>query len=123
MKEKTLRKEDLSQFTGTGVWYTHPLGRGRGIVYTEGAQYVAETGGAYWLLDEIVFNQHVAEIWREDFQCWKLTVDTGKSTGVLRCEDGNYNTVFTKVIEYTDFPLDFIELWFENNVIYLPSER
>jgi hypothetical protein len=25
----------------------------RGITYTEGVEYVAETAGAYWLLDEI----------------------------------------------------------------------
>ena len=26
-------------------------------------------------------------------------------------------------IEYTDFPAEGIELWFENSTIYLPSER
>ena len=38
------------------------------------------------------------------------------------CDDGNGNTVFTKKIEYTDFPLDEITLYFANNIIHLPSE-
>ena len=40
----------------------------------------------------------------------------------LTCDDGNDNVVFTKTIEYTDFPLDEITLYFANNVIHLPSE-
>lgn len=40
----------------------------------------------------------------------------------LNCEDGNGNTVFTKEIEFTDFPLDEIAPYFANNVIHLPSE-
>jgi hypothetical protein len=31
--------------------------------------------------------------------------------------------VFTKAIQFTDFPPEGITLWFENNVIYLPSEH
>ena len=37
-------------------------------------------------------------------------------------DDGNDNIVYTQRIEYTDFPLDEIKLYFVNNVIHLPSE-
>jgi hypothetical protein len=53
---------------------------------------------------------------------WKLTVRSDRSA-TLTCDDGNGTVVFTKEIEYTDFPLDEISLWFTNNVIYLPSEH
>ena len=46
---KTLQQADLRQFTGTETWFRHPLARK--VLYTEGVQYVAEQGGAYWLLD------------------------------------------------------------------------
>ncbi len=46
-----------------------------------------------------------------------------QTTGVITVEDGNYNVVFTKVLDYTDFPAPEITLWFTNNVIYLPEER
>jgi Family of unknown function (DUF6876) len=52
---------------------------------------------------------------------WKLAVrEDNKAT--LTCEDGNYNVVFTKEIEYSDFPEPGITLWFADNTIFLPSE-
>jgi hypothetical protein len=53
---------------------------------------------------------------------WTLKVREDRSAA-LSCEDGNGNTVFTKELDYTDFPLKEIALWFENDTIYLPSER
>ena len=43
-------------------------------------------------------------------------------TAMLTCEDGNGGVVFTKAIEYTDFPLAEITLYFLNKTILLPSE-
>jgi len=40
----------------------------------------------------------------------------------LKHGDGNGHIVFTKEIEYTDFPPDEITLYFANRVIHLPSE-
>ena len=80
-------------------------------------------GGAYWLLDEIAIAQRFEKaVAVEEFQVWKLTVNPDRSAK-LACEDGNGRTVFEKAIEYTDFPVDSIELWFENSTIYLPSDR
>jgi hypothetical protein len=61
----TLSKTDLAQFTGTENWYRHALVRK--VLYTDGVQYVAEHGGAYWLLDEIAISQTVPEIAAEEF--------------------------------------------------------
>ncbi|MFZ0774251.1 MAG: DUF6876 family protein [Candidatus Sulfotelmatobacter sp.] len=120
MTTKTLSKSDLAQFTGSDNWYRH--GINRNVLFTDGAHHVAEHGGAYWLLDEIAiiqpYNKHVAA---EEFQVWKLTVQPDRSA-TLTCDDGNGNIVFTKKIEYTDFPLNEITLYFANNVIHLPSE-
>jgi hypothetical protein len=95
----------------------------RSILFTDGAKYVADAAGAYWLLDEIALAQRfVKAVAAEEFQAWKLTVNPD-STAALTCEDGNYDVVFTKRIPFTDFPPEGITLWFENNTIYLPSER
>lgn len=111
----------LSQFTGSECWYRHGLVRQ--ILFTDGAKYVADEGGAYWLLDEIAFAQRFEKRVRaEEFQVWRLTVKPDQ-TATLVCEDGNHRTVFTKALDFTDFPIERIELWFENNTIYLPSER
>ena len=51
----TFSLADLRQFTGTEQWYRHGLARN--ILFTDGAKYLADEAGAYWLLDEIAFAQ------------------------------------------------------------------
>lgn len=121
----TLKESDLAPFDGSENWYKHPLSRS--ITYTDGVQYMAEHGGAYWLLDLIVLAQTKSQLFshaklaEQEFQVWKLAV-TG-SSAVLSCEDGDYHAVYKKNIEFTDFPLPEIEIWLENNVMMLPGER
>jgi len=57
----------------------------------------------------------------EEFQLWKLNV-APDHTATLTCENGNGTTVFSKAIEYIDFRLPEITLYFQNNTIFLPSE-
>ncbi len=120
MSQKTLHKNDLAHFTGSEHWYRHALVRK--VVYTDGAKYVADTGGAYWLIDEIAFAQSVPAVAAEEFQVWKLSVDLAAMTAVLTCDDGNDRVVFTKHIEFTDFPLAEISLYFIDNTILLTGE-
>lgn len=113
------RLADLKQFTGSEEWYRHPLNRS--VTYTQGARYVADQVGAYWLLDEIALGQlAVAAVKAQPFQVWKLDVKGSRAT--LSCEDGNNANVFTKEIAFTNFPEPGVILWFTDNVILLPSE-
>lgn len=115
-----LSKATLSQFTGTTTWFRHGLIRD--VLYTEGVQYLAEAGSAFWLIDEIAFAQHYEKaVAAEPFQLWKLTVHPDCSS-LLNCDDGNSQVVFSKAIPYSDFPLDEISLYFTDHVILLPSE-
>ena len=50
-KQKSLDPHIMSRFTGTEHWYR--FGIVPNITCTDGAKYVADTAGAYWLLDEI----------------------------------------------------------------------
>lgn len=120
MTTKTLNKADLAQFTGSEHWYRHGLVPK--VLFTDGAKYVADAGGAYWLLDEIAFGQYLPAVAAEEFQHWKLTVNLRTHSAVLTCDDGNDQIVFTKEIEFTDFPLEEIRFFFTNQVILLPSE-
>jgi hypothetical protein len=112
-----LTKDTLEQFTGTEQWYRHLSG----YLYTDGVRYVAQEGGAYWLIDKILLTASVKEDLQE-FGAWKLTVNEDKSA-ILVCEDGNYHELYREKIDWTDFPLNTIELWFENGVLILPSEH
>ena len=46
-----LTAAELAKFTGSEHWYRHALNRK--VLFTDGAKYVADRAGAYWLLDEI----------------------------------------------------------------------
>ncbi|OSJ31570.1 hypothetical protein BSZ19_22050 [Bradyrhizobium japonicum] len=46
-----LTHADLRQFTGSEQVFRHSLMRS--MTYTEGVQYLAESGGAYWLIDKV----------------------------------------------------------------------
>jgi hypothetical protein len=120
MSKHTLTPDALGQFTGTAYWYRHALVRS--VTYTEGAQYVAEHGGAYWLLDIIAIAQrHGNAVRAEPLQVWRLTVREDRS-GTVTCDDGNGKEVYRQEIPYTDFPLPEITLYFTDNVIMLPGE-
>ncbi|TDU69461.1 hypothetical protein EI77_03116 [Prosthecobacter fusiformis] len=93
MTQKTLTKAELSQFTGTELWHRHSIARN--VLYTDGAKHVAESAGAYWLLDEIAFAQSIRAVTAEGFQLWKLKVSPNHSA-TLACEDGNSNIVFSR---------------------------
>jgi hypothetical protein len=120
MTTTTLSEQNLRQFTGSEHWYRHGLARN--IVYTDGAKYVAEEGGAYWLLDTIAISQRLEKaVAAEAFQVWKLKVREDR-TASLVCSDGNDIVVLKQEIPFTDFPRDEITLWFVDNTIFLPSE-
>jgi hypothetical protein len=119
--EAKLTPSDLNQFTGSENWYRHSLNRK--VLFTDGAKFLADRAGAYWLLDEIALIQPFdRRVGATRFQVWKLTVRPDHKA-TLSCEGGNGNVVFSKEIEFTDFPLDEVILYFTNDVIYLPSEH
>jgi len=91
-------------------------------VLTDGAKFVADEAGAYWLMDAIASN--VGSYKAEGFVVVKL-VKTGDAA-LLTLEDGNDNILARQDIEYTDFPLDDVTLYVIKQdalwVILLPSE-
>jgi hypothetical protein len=119
-QRKTLDPQMLAQFTGSTHFYRHGLVRE--VLYTEGVEYVAETAGAYWLLDEIAWAQrYVIPVKAEDFQVWELKVEANQRA-TLTCGDGDGRELWAKRIEWTDFPEPGIRFYYANWVIHLPSE-
>lgn len=111
--------ENLSQFTGTSQYYrVSPK-----ILLTDGALYLAEQAGAFWLM--MVFASYLVELNPDEwFAVLKLHVIDTKA--LLRIEDGNDNLLASQEIEYTDFPLPSITLYgcLQSGqwVLMLPSE-
>jgi len=117
-----LNKSDLAGFHGSENWFRHTLNRR--FLYTDGVKYVADQGGAYWLIDEIALaNLFNARVKAEEFQVWTLKLSATDSSAELVCDDGNDVFIFSKHIPLTDFPADSVTFYFENETLCLPSER
>lgn len=116
-----LSEGELSQFTGTSQYYQHPLG----VLYTDGVHYMAERGGAYWLLDLIAIWQLHPRIAQDpmlqQIQFWTLTVNDDRSAQLI-CERDSDDIAVTQRIPFTDFPLKMLRLYVQDGVILLPSE-
>ena len=111
-------KEHLAQFSGTECYYQHFTG----MKYTDGVKALADMCGAYWLLDAIASYQSKCrrDPMLVDQQFWFLKkTDSG---WILICERDQDDVAFSQKIEYSDFPLDEVQVWVQNGVILLPSE-
>lgn len=117
-------QSDLAQFSGTALCHRWNKLFYK-IVLSDGAKYLAEQAGAYWLMDAIASYQHEAKFRGEDFQVWELIVHG--SNAILVAGDGNGNKLVSQRIPYTDFPLHTVKLYLERSenlaVIMLPGEH
>jgi len=116
-------KNRLAEHYGTENYYRYKV-LWIDALYTDGVQDMAEICKAYWLIDAVMGYQ--GDLKGEEFQTWTLTKTNYKTKDgfywLLKCTDGNGNALRKQEIEYSDFPLDEIKLYFTNNVLLLPSE-
>src|SRR6185436_18210885 len=123
-------RSTLDGFTGGDVVYKHWLG----LQITEGAKFLADACGAYWLLDIIASYQiHCRrDPMLAEFQIWTLRKlpASSENMAIVECWRDTDDRAFFQLIPYTDFPLGqpgdaepAIKLYCENGVICLPAER
>lgn len=115
-----LDEKELRYFTGSEKAYQWSA-IFPNIKATEGAKYVADKGGAYWLLDAVASWQTNPKVRKEEFQVWELKKIDGNEA-ILTAEDGNGKRIARQKIPYTDFPLNQIKLFYRDNIIMLPTE-
>lgn len=116
---KNSRPTELGLITGTKNY--HRLNRK--CLMTDGAVRLAESAGAYWLMDAAA--SYLLELGTYDwFVQISLTVED--ATALLVLEDGNGKVRAQQLIPYTDFPLQPTNLYACWNgefwVLMLPSE-
>ena len=114
---------DLPNFTGTESYHRWSI-LFRYFVLTDGAKYVADECGAYWLMDAIA--SHLPRSRNEGFVVAKLARGKAVTYYILTLDDGNGNTFARQVIDHTNFPLEEITFYIipqdDLRVIMLPSE-
>lgn len=94
-------------------------------VLTDGAKYLAEKAGMFWLMD--IVGSVRAKILKEGFGNVKLTLTPSKPHAAeVTIDDGNGRVFYKQNIQYTDCPFPSIGLFAapmgERLVIMLPSE-
>lgn len=110
---------DLAQFTGSQTFQRHGLVRR--ILLTEGAVALAESRGAWWLLDIIATEgAMLPQLKAEPWQSWKMAVADSRAEIVV--DDGNGQILHRKSIDWTDYPEPEAELWLIDGTVLLPSE-
>ena len=115
---------DLTQFTGTEAYYRWSVLFPK-VVLTDGTKYLAETAGAYWLMDVIA--SHLPSVPKTEQFAIAVLKKTGKKWKFLLVDDVPANTNYARqTIGFSDFPLDEIKLYVIRQddlwVILLPSE-
>jgi hypothetical protein len=122
MNKSTYSEFDSAQlalFTGTDRYYR----LSRLCVITDSVKYMADTAGAYWLVDAAA--SYLLELGTDDwFVLVRLVACDGAA--VLTLEDGNGGVRAQQMIPYTDFPIAqqlIYAVWDGTNwVLMLPSE-
>ena len=124
---------DLSQFTGGLERYQ--TWSNKNVIYTEGVEYLAKHGEAFWLIDCITSyfgTGSMRNAMEQDdrlnwLQFWRLEIHDDHSATVTARADTGVEPFVTQHIEFTDFPLDSIDIWagFDGTrwTLYLPSEH
>jgi hypothetical protein len=116
---------ELEQFTGSVNFYRWSALFPQHLL-TDGAHYLAEKAGAFWLMDAIASWQTHANVRAEPFQVWTLTRHAAHWQ--LVADDGNGRTLAAQRIKHSDFPLESVRLfacrhdYLRGITILLPSE-
>ena len=116
-------KSDVAQFTGS--LNHHRFSQLSKSALTDGAKFVADELQAYWLFDAIASHIDYGMAEQHDMYFSKLTVHGGSAKLVI--DDGDGNVLASQDFDYTDFPVDELEIWSAKadgyHVHYLPSEH
>lgn len=119
-------RAELAQFTGSETWYR--AGFPPHVIFTEGMHYLADAAGAHWLIEAIA--SHLVtkpKLKAHGLLFWKLEKIPGGTWRLSARRDTGEPMVARQEIEYSDFPLDSIDVWTAWDgmrwTIYLPSEH
>lgn len=122
-------------------WHQHPFGQ---LIFTSGIKFVAETCGAYWLIDAVASHQPAVRTKLKEhrlrpFQVWRLHKENhsnGQGDWILDAwsdtpeapdsDEGAASVLLAKqVIGYSDFPVGLspFEFWVEGDTALLKAEH
>lgn len=116
MKNKTEILENLSQFYGTQNYFRiSPL-----LVLTDGAKYLAESCGAFWLFDilgSILTDKKIVSYFKR-YSPVPVRIKLDGKGGAVVSVGNEKKPIYSQKIESTDFPLDEYSFYVGDNGDY-----
>ena len=115
-------KNHAAHTAGTENWHKHWLG----VLYTDGIKHLADTCGAYWLIDAVASHQpKIRKKEGREFQVWRLA-QRGEGWR-LDCwsDTPDKSTLLCKQdIKFSDFPEELapFEFWCIDGTVLLKEE-
>jgi hypothetical protein len=117
-------KRALREFRGTEKYHKHLFPGKSALILTDGCDFVREHMNAYWLFDAILSYQCEKILRNVNFQLWELRQSKKDLSWILTCrEDSNLKPIVSQIIEFSDFPLDYLKLYVIQGIALLPSEN
>ena len=130
----TISQTELAHFHGTCNWHVSNMFTKDRLIHTDGVQYIAEEGGAYWLLDLIASHFRSVAQWTVNCGGFATVTLRKNKTGNgarVRMGDGNGYEKTLQMVPFTDFPFEdlgtnefkmFIQWDGKRLTLMLPSE-
>lgn len=91
------------------------------VIYTDGVKDMAESCGAYWLIDLVISHQLTKAVKLQPFQVWELKRHNDDAFNII-ASDGNEKQIASQQIPFSDFKYDIATLWLVNGCLMLPNE-
>lgn len=121
-KAELVKKAISNAAGGTGQWHRYNTN----MLLTDGVLGVCEAAGAYWIIDIIASYQNDKRVRNDEslqqIQFWTLKVDLERERAVITLERDTDDVVLSQAIEFTDFPLAELKLYYQNKTVLLPNE-
>lgn len=112
-------RQTLPYFIGSQKYYVHRFLNLK-LNITEGVKYIRDTADCFWLMDLIAVTINMYPVPMRFCLCYRSHTDDWYFTAKSLYNDKTLH--YKKVIDYSDFPLESIEILFANNIVYLQSE-
>jgi hypothetical protein len=119
-KEQEQILEELRYCSGTESYHKIPFSD---LIYTDGINELIEKAGCWWLVSDMGILISATKKLQKDFLILSIKVNEDNTAEVTLKEDSNLKPIYSKVYNYTDFPLKEFELYIIDKVMLLKSEN
>ena len=111
--------EELSLNCGTEQYHKIPFSS---FVYTDGINNLIDKCKCWWLISDFGILLECEKNLNKDFLVLTIEVNKDKTAVITLKEDSDLKPIYSKKLDYTNFPLSKFEFYIINKVMLLTNE-